>query len=153
LLIWRFVDLENRPDFEQQVTAMKLRTKRFALRVIRMCQALPKTDECRTISRQLLRSATSIAANYRAACRGRSKAEFVAKIGIVVEEADESVLWIELLVEADLVPLAKLQPLLTEASELLAIFAASQRTARSGSKGQISKSTIQQMKKSAGAGQ
>jgi four helix bundle protein len=118
-----------------------------------MCQALPKTDECRTISRQLLRSATSIAANYRAACRARSKAEFTAKIGIVVEEADESVLWIELLVESELVSLPKLQPLLAEATELLAIFAASQRTARSGSKGQISKSTNQQMKKSAGAGQ
>jgi len=131
---------------------MKQRTKRFALRAIRLCQALPKSDECRTISRQLLRSATSIAANYRAACRARSKAEFIAKIGIVVEEADESVLWIELLVEANLVALSKLQPLLAEANELLAIFAASQRTARSGSQGQISKSTNQQMKKSAGAG-
>jgi four helix bundle protein len=154
LLIWRFVDLENRPtDFEQQVTAMKQRTKRFALRGIRMCQPLPKTDECRTISRQLLRSATSIAANYRSACRARSKAEFIAKMGIVVEESDESVLWIELFIEADLVPSAKLQPLLGEANELLAIFAASQRTARGGSKGQISKSTNQPMKKSAGAGQ
>jgi four helix bundle protein len=142
-------------EFEEQVAALKDRTKRFALRVIRLCQALPKTDECRAISRQLLRSSTSIAANYRAACRGRSKPEIIAKIGIVVEEADETVLWIELLIEANLFPYDKLQPLLKEANELVAIFATSQRTARFGIKGQFSKSPNQQINKSksAGAGQ
>jgi four helix bundle protein len=135
-------------EFEEQVAALKNRTKQFALRVIRLCQALPKNDECRAISRQLLRSATSIAANYRAACRGRSKPEFIAKIGIVVEEADETVLWIELLIEANLFPGEKLQPLLKEAKELLSIFAASQRTARMGNRGQFSKSPNQQINKS-----
>ena len=143
-------------SFEEQVAALKTRTKQFALRVIKMCQAIPKTDESRTMTRQLLRSATSVAANYRAACRARSKAEFVAKIGIVVEEADETVFWIELLGDAKVVEIQRLQPILKEANELLAIFSASQRTARA-TKGQFSKSPNQQINKSrgqsAGAGQ
>jgi four helix bundle protein len=82
------------------------------------------------IGRQVLRSGTSVAANYRAVCRARSKAEFVAKIGTVVEEADETVFWLELLVESDLASQARMDGLLKEANELLAIFAASQRTAK-----------------------
>src|SRR5574341_255353 len=79
------------------------RTKQFAIRLVRLFRSLPKTDEARTIGRQLLRSGTSVAANYRAVCRARSKAEFIAKIGIVVEEADETVFWLELLIDTGIV--------------------------------------------------
>jgi four helix bundle protein len=109
---------------------LRTRTKAFALRVIRMSQALPKTREANVIGSQILRAATSAAANYRAAGRSRSKAEFVAKIGIVIEEADETVFWLELLVDSGIVPAAKLEPMLNEANQLLAIFAASRRTAK-----------------------
>lgn len=106
------------------------RTKQFAIRIVRLFRSLAKTDEARTIGRQLLRSGTSVAANYRAVCRARSKAEFIAKIGVVVEEADETVFWLELLIETGIVSEEKLRDLLKEANELVAIFAASQRTAR-----------------------
>jgi len=106
------------------------RTKQFAIRIVRLFRSLPKTDEARTIGRQVLRSGTSVAANYRAVCRARSKAEFIAKIGVVVEEADETVFWLELLIETGIVREEKLQELLKEANELVAIFAASQRTSR-----------------------
>src|SRR6266481_9878283 len=82
---------------------LKTRTKAFALRVIRMSQALPKTREANVITNQILRSATSMAANYRAAGRARSKAEFLSKLGIVIEETDETVFWIELLEESGIV--------------------------------------------------
>jgi four helix bundle protein len=108
------------------------RTKRFALRVVRMFRSLPRADEARIMGKQVLRSATSMAANYRAACRARSKAEFVAKIGVVVEEADETVFWLELLVESDVLSAEKAKALIEEANELLAIVSASQRTARGG---------------------
>jgi len=116
-----------------QAEELKERSKQFAIRVIRLFRALPKTDVARVLGRQLLRSGTAVAANYRAVCRARSKAEFIAKIGVVVEEIDESVLWLELLVETDIVPLARMESLLAEANALLAIFAASQHTARSRS--------------------
>ena len=106
------------------------RTKDFAIRIVRLFRSLPKTDDARTIGRQLLRSGTSVAANYRAVCRARSKAEFVAKIGVVVEEADETVFWLELLIETGIVAEEKLRDLLKEANELVAMFSASQRTAR-----------------------
>jgi four helix bundle protein len=96
-----------------------------------MSQLLPKGREANVIAHQLLRSATSISANYRAVGRARSKAEFVSKLGIVVEEADETVFWLELLGESGIVKEAKLNPLLSEANELLAIFASSRGTARS----------------------
>lgn len=91
---------------------------------------MPKTTEAQVIGKQLLRSGTSVAANYRAVCRARSKAEFIAKIGIVVEEMDESVFWIEMLIETGIMKEEKLKDLLLEANELLAIFCASQRTAK-----------------------
>jgi len=114
-----------------QAEELKERTKQFAIRIVRLYQALPKKDEGRVIGRQVLRSGTSVAANYRAACRARSKAEFVAKIGVVVEEIDETVFWLELLVETGIVARSKMESLQKEATELLAIFAASQHTARS----------------------
>jgi len=104
---------------------LKERTKQFALRVMRLYRALPRREEARVIGRQLLRSATSVGANYRAACRARSRAEFVAKLGIVLEEADETVYWLELLQESDIVSARKLEPLVQEARELTSIFVAS----------------------------
>ena len=115
---------------ESQAEQLRNRTKQFALRVIRMFRVLPRSPEAQVIGKQLLRSATAVAANYRAAGRARSKAEFVAKIGVVVEEADESVFWLEMLVESEAVRPERMDGLLKEAGELLAIFAASQRTAR-----------------------
>ena len=110
---------------------LKNRSKQFANRIVKLFRLLPRTEEARIIGRQMLRSGTSVAANYRAVCRSRSKAEFIAKIGIVVEEADETVLWLELLVDIDIVAQKRMTGLLAEANELLAIFAASQYTARS----------------------
>ena len=110
---------------------LRARTKKFALRIIRLFRSLPRATEAQILGRQVLRSGTSVAANYRAVCRARSRPEFISKIGTVVEEADETVFWLELLVDAKIVPDGRLQPLLIEASELLAIFAASQRTAKS----------------------
>jgi len=106
------------------------RTKLFAIRVVKMFRALPKTDEARIIGKQALRSATSVAANYRAACRARSKAEFIAKMGLVVEEMDETVFWLELLVDADVMSADRMKGLVDEANELLAISSASLNTAR-----------------------
>lgn len=106
------------------------RTKRFALLVIRCCHAIPRNEESRIIFRQLLRSATSVAANYRALCRARSPADFISKMGIVLEEADESLFWLELLVESGIVGKEKLNPLLKESDELAPIFVASLRTAK-----------------------
>lgn len=108
----------------------KKRTKAFALRVIRLVDSLPNTLVGRTIGGQLLRSGTSVGANYRAACRGRSPAEFCAKMGIVEEEADESSYWMELLTEADLVAPERLNDLLKESNEILAMVVASINTAR-----------------------
>jgi|SRR5579862_3116989 four helix bundle protein len=113
-----------------QPEQLRERTKAFALRVIRLFRSLPFKPDAQVLGKQLLRSGTSVAANYRAVCRSRSKAEFVAKIGIVVEEADEAVLWLELLAESGIVRQEKTNELLAEARELTAIFTASQQTAR-----------------------
>jgi four helix bundle protein len=113
-----------------QPEQLRDRTKAFALRVIRLYRSLPYKTDAQVMGKQLLRCGTSVAANYRAVCRARPKAEFVAKIGIVVKEADEVILWLELMTESGIVPLAKTEDLLKEANELAAIFAASQRTAR-----------------------
>ena len=100
---------------------LKQRTKRFALEVIQLFRLLPKGQDVLIIARQLLRSGTSVAANYRAACRARSRAEFLAKIGIVVEEADETVFWLELLIESGIGQRQLIEPVLREANELLYI--------------------------------
>jgi four helix bundle protein len=110
---------------------LRTRTKAFALRIIRMSQALPRNREANVILNQVLRSATGISANYRAAGRSRSKAEFIAKIGVVVEEADETVFWLEMLADSGIVRPEKLANLQAEATELVAIFTASRKTARS----------------------
>ena len=109
---------------------LKKRTKEFALRVIRLAEALPRTQTSQVIGNQLLRSATSVAANYRAVCRARSPADFAHKLGIVEEEADESHFWLEMIVETELMPANRMQELLQEADELTAIFVASRKTAK-----------------------
>ncbi len=109
---------------------LKDRTKKFALRVIRLVESLPKGRTSDVIGRQLLRSATSVAANYRAACRARSTADFVAKMGVVEEEADESIFWMELLIEVSIVEKRLLADLIKEADELLAIVVSSIKTAK-----------------------
>ena len=115
-----------------QAEQLRARTKQYAIRIVRLFKCLPKTDEARIIGKQVLRAGTSVAANYRATNRARSRAEFVSKMGVVVEEADETVFWLELLVETGIVKKAQLQNLLVEANEILAIFAASHWTARAG---------------------
>ena len=109
---------------------MKKRTKEFAKRVIHLCRKLPETREGQLIGNQLFRSGTSVGANYRAACRGRSKADFIAKLGIVLEEADESLYWLEILAETEIVKPDLLMSLMNEAKELVAIFVASLNTAK-----------------------
>jgi len=109
---------------------LKRRTRQFALRVIRLAEALPRSRAADVIGRQLVRSGSSVGANYRAACRARSNADFIAKMSIVEEEADETVYWLELLVDSKMVSAPALQPLLKEANELLAITVASVNTAR-----------------------
>ena len=124
---------------------LKRRTRAFAVRVIHLVEALPNTSAAKVVGHQLLRAGTSIGANYRAACRARSQADFISKIGVVEEEADESVYWLELLVEAAVLPATKVQDLLDEANELTTLFAASGRTAkarRSSHFGADSKSEI-----------
>ena len=109
---------------------LKMRTKEFALQIIRLFRSLPRTEEARVIGKQILRSGTSVGANYRAACRSRSKAEFISKISIVLEEADETVFWLELLSQAEIISTIKIASLLTEANELTSIFVSSLRTSK-----------------------
>ena len=114
----------------QSAKQLQDRTKKFAVRNIKAFARLPKEEATRIIGRQFLRSATSLAANYRAACRARSGADFISKIGIVTEEADETLFWFELVVESELIPTALIQPLMLEREELLRIFSAPFPTAK-----------------------
>src|ERR1044071_8367356 len=115
---------------------LKKRTKRFALRILKLVSALPNNLQGRTVGGQLVRAGTSVGANYRAACRGRSRSEFIAKIGILEEEADESVFWLELIIEGSLLRDTLVQPLLDEANELSRIMAGSRVTASNKIKAQ-----------------
>jgi len=114
------------------VVDLKERTKAFAVGTIRLVQALPRNRAADVIGHQLLRSGTSVAANYRAARRARSRKEFLAKMGIVEEEADESSFWLDLLVDAGIIDATKVDDLRSEANQLVAITIASIRTAREG---------------------
>ena len=107
---------------------LKRRTKQFGLRVMKLVGALPENSVGRALGSQLIRSGTSVGANYRSACRGRSKAEFIAKLGVVVEEADESAYWLELIIEGELLAGNLVEPLLQEANELTAIMVASSKS-------------------------
>ena len=110
---------------------LRNRTKQFALRVLRLCRTLPNTPDGRVIANQLLRSGTSAGANYRAVCRSRSKAEFASRLAVVLEEADESIFWLELLAEGAVSESELVAPLRAEAEELVRIFGSAERTARS----------------------
>ena len=109
---------------------LKQRTKEFALRTVKIVEALPKRGTADVIGRQLLRSGTSVGANYRAACRAKSPADFISKMGIVEEEVDESLFWMELLIETGLVDESRLEDLMREAEEILAMTVSSIKTAR-----------------------
>ena len=109
---------------------MRRRTKEFAKQVIDLCKRLPNTREGRLVGDQLFRAGTAVGAHYRAACRGRSKADFIAKLGMVLEEADESLYWLELLDETNVLKAGLLAPLMREADELVAIFVTSLNTAK-----------------------
>jgi len=109
---------------------MKERTMGYALRIIKLVRSLPRDLVSEVIGRQLLRAGTSVASNYRAACRGRSRAEFVAKLGIVEEEGDESLFWMELLVRAAIVKKRRLEGLMKEGNQIVAIVVSSKKTAR-----------------------
>ena len=106
------------------------RTKAFAIRIVKLYRLLPRTADSQVVGKQLLRCGTSVAANYRAACRGRSRAEWIAKIGLVVEEADEAVFWLEMLSDCGIVTSQRCEDILKEARELSAIFTATQHTAK-----------------------
>jgi four helix bundle protein len=117
----------NQSDF-------KKRTKAFALRVFRLGESLPDTATARVIKNQMIRCGSSVGANYRAACRAKSRPDFISKMGIVEEEADETMYWIELLVDADIVKRSRISDLLNEANEILSIVVTSIKTARRGNK-------------------
>lgn len=117
----------NGSDFAQE---MRHRTKAAALRVIRLCRQLPRTDEARIIGRQLLRSATSVGANYRAACRARSGAEYFAKLCICVEESDETLYWLELLTKAEIIQAERLASLHQEYNGITGVLAPARKRLR-----------------------
>ena len=108
---------------------MRTRTKQFALRILKLAESLPRSISGRTLANQIARSGTSVAANYRAAGKARSKAEFIAKFGIAEEEADETQFWLEMIIESQLVKPSLIQPLHQEAREVTAIIAASRISA------------------------
>jgi four helix bundle protein len=114
-----------------QPEELRERTKQFAIRIVKMFRSLPRTEEARVLGKQVLRSGTSVAANYRAVCRSRSRADFISKLAVVTEEIDETMFWLELLVETGIIPKARMESLLAEANELTRIFGASIHTAKS----------------------
>ena len=114
----------------QKAAELKQRTKTFAIRIVKLFRSLPHTPDAQTLGKQILRSGTPVAANYRAVCRARSRAEFIAKMGVVLEEADETVFWLELLTETGVLSEERTRDLLKEANELTAVFVASLRTSK-----------------------
>lgn len=117
-------------DLKKQLDAidLKARTKSFGLRILKLVDALLATPQGRAVANRIIRSGTSVGANYRAACRARSRAEFIAKIGVVEEEANETAFWLELIIESGLLKKEMVRPLLVEAGELVAIMAASRKS-------------------------
>ena len=131
----RGIDDRENDSFEYMEDRLKARTRAFAIRVFKLCRSLESDEQGRIVGRQLMRSASSVAANYRAVCRCRSHADFVAKLSIVVEEIDESAFWIEFVADIGLMKQDRVEGVLQEANELLAIFAKSQHTARRNAAG------------------
>lgn len=119
---------------KEDVKDLRVRTKEFALRIVRMYSVLPKTTEAQVIGKQVLRSGTSVGANYREAYRARSKAEFISIVGIALKEAEETAYWLELLEEAGILPAQSLIEIRGEINELIAIMVATLKTARASSK-------------------
>jgi four helix bundle protein len=115
---------------DNKSAALRERTKQYALRIIRMYSALPKTTVAQVIGKQVLKSGTSVGAHYREACRSRSAAEFVSKMEGALQELDETDYWLELLIESNILPAARLRDLRRETDELIAIFTTSARTAK-----------------------
>jgi four helix bundle protein len=115
----------NKADF---IAKFRDRTKKFVVDNIKLFRTLPKTEEARIIGKQLLRSTSSVGANYRAACRSRSQAEFHSKISIVVEEADESVFWMEVMIDAEIMDKAQLNSLMVEGNEILKVASSARKT-------------------------
>jgi four helix bundle protein len=109
---------------------LRTRTKQFTLRVLKVVAALPDNARGRVISYQLMKAGSSVGANYRAVCRSRSRKDFVNKLGVVIEEADESAYWLEMICEGDVLDSRQIGPLLKEANELVAIFTTARKTAR-----------------------
>jgi four helix bundle protein len=122
--------IRRAPQWRMTPKDLRDRTKRFAIECIKLCRTLPTTVDGRRVGQQLIDSSTSVAANYRAACRGRSRAEFIAKLGTVLEESDESLFWLELMVDSGLVTKSRAEALRKEADELTAIFTTSVKTAK-----------------------
>ena len=121
-------------DLRMNLEVMKKRTQDFALRVIKLVESLPHSQTASVIGKQLLRCGTSVGANYQAACRAKSRADFIAKLGIVEEETDEVIYWIEILINADLIKPARVENLLDEARQILAIVISSINTTRGGTR-------------------
>lgn len=121
------IDDTYRPGKIEFIEEFKQRTKQFVLRSIRLFQALPKSDEALIIGKQYLRAASSTGANYRAACRARSKAEFYAKLSITIEEADESLFWLEVLSEAEIMPMSRLESLMQEITEIVKVLSTARK--------------------------
>ena len=117
-------------SFAMTEAQFKDRTKQYGLRIIRLVEALPNTQTASVIGRQLLRAGTSVGANYRAACRGRSTADTPSKLAIVEEEADETLYWVEMLIEANIVAEDRLRDLMNEGDEIVAMTVASIKTLR-----------------------
>lgn len=109
---------------------LKQRTKEYALRIIKLVKSLPNTPEAKIIGNQLLRSGTSTAANYRAVCRARSNPDFIAKLGVVIEEADESAFWLEIIVESGLKRYELVESLLSETNEIISIMVSAAKSAK-----------------------
>lgn len=120
--------LENLNTKEDFASMMRQRTKQFVLRSIKLFQSLPQNEQARVIGRQFLRSSSSVGANYRAVCRSRSQQEFYAKISVRIEEADESLFWLEIISESGLLPVEKLKGLVQEAEEIVRILSKARKT-------------------------
>jgi four helix bundle protein len=119
------MEKENKTDF---VEKFRNRTKKFVVDNIKLYRLLPKTEEARIVGKQLLRSSSSVGSNYRAACRARSRAEFHSKISIVIEEADESVFWMEVMIDAEILTRNELNSLMTEGNEILKVTSSARKT-------------------------
>jgi four helix bundle protein len=125
----------SEPQTDSQLAAaLKARSKRFAVGIIVLCRQFPRSVDALVVAKQLIEAATSVAANYRAACRSRSPADFISKISVVAEEADESRFWLELTIESEILDAKKIHALLRESGELAAIFTASRDTAKKNAK-------------------